>query len=130
MKSDYTDKLERSEAKLSACQYEQVDIKQLLDKGLDNLLKLDYAYASGDIEKKRAIISSMFPEKMTFDGFVLRTTRINEAVRRIYTLNTDFGQNKNRTNRANSNLSCQVALPVQFSNRFLTDLQRLANLAA
>ena len=108
MKSDYSNKLERLEAKLSAFNHEQIDIKQLLDKGLDNLLKLDYAYENGDIEKKRLIISSMYPEKLTFDGFVLRTTRINEAVRLIYTLNTDFGHKKNRTNRANSNLSCQV----------------------
>ena len=110
MKSDYSNKLERLKARLSAFNHEQIDIKQLLDKGLANLLKLDYAYESGDIEKKRIIISSMFPEKMTFDGFVLRTTRINEAVRLIYTLNTDFGQNKNRTNGANSNLSCQVGV--------------------
>ncbi len=50
----------------------------------------------------------MYPEKLTPDGFVLRTTRINEAVRLIYTLSTDFGQNKNRTNGVNSKLSCQV----------------------
>ena len=41
MKSDYSNKLERLEAKLSAFNHEQIDIKQLLDKGLDNLLKLD-----------------------------------------------------------------------------------------
>ena len=28
----------------------------------------------------------MYPEKLRFDGFSLRTTRINEAVRLIYTL--------------------------------------------
>ena len=36
------------------------------------------------------------------------TTRINEAVRLIYSLNTDFGQNENRTNGENSSLSCEV----------------------
>ena len=110
MKADYSSKLEKLEAKLRGCDHEQVSIKHLLDKGLDNLLKLDYIYESGDVEKKREIISSMYPEKLTFDGFVLRTTRINEAVRLIYSLNTDFGQNENRTNGENSSLSCEVGM--------------------
>src|SRR5258706_6174419 len=110
MKAEYGSKLEKLEAKLSGCDHEQVSIKHLLDKGLDNLLKLDYTYESGDVEKKREIISSMYPEKLTFDGFVLRTTRINEAVRLIYSLNTDFGQNENRTNGENSSLSCEVGV--------------------
>lgn len=130
MKAEYSNKLEKLEAKLSASENDNVSINHLLDKGVDNLLKLDTIYETGGIEKKREVISSMYPEKMTFDGFVLRTTRINEAVRFIYMINSELGQNKNRTNGRNSNLSCQVALPVQFSNRFLTDLQRLANLAA
>jgi len=57
-----------------------------IDRGIDNLLQLDTVYEKGDIEKKREVISSMYPEKLTFDGFSLRTTRINEAVRLIYTL--------------------------------------------
>ena len=65
-------------------------------------------YETGDIEKKREVISSMYPEKLSFDGFSLRTTRINEAVRLIYALDKDFIQNKNRTNENKSHLSCQV----------------------
>lgn len=75
---------------------------------LNKVLKLDYVYETGDIEKKREVISSMYPEKLSFDGFSLRTTRINEAVRLIYLLDKDFGQNKNRTNESESHLSCQV----------------------
>src|SRR5258706_15986299 len=108
MKTEYSSKLERLEAKLSATSHDQVDIDGLLSKGLNSLLKLDYVYESGTVEKKREVVSSMFPEKMTFDGTQLRTTRINEAVRLIYTLNTDFGQNKNRTSWSDSNLSCEV----------------------
>lgn len=53
-------------------------------------------------------VSSMYPEKMTFDGFVLRTPRVNEAVRFIYMINSELGENKNRTTGKNSNLSCEA----------------------
>jgi site-specific DNA recombinase len=110
MKSEYSGKLEKLEAKLSACDDSQVSIDKLLDRGLDNLLKLDYIYETGDIEKKREVIGSMYPEKLTFDGTLLRTTRINEAVRFIYVMNSELGANKNRTNGKKSNLSCQVGV--------------------
>lgn len=110
MKSEYSSKLEKLEVKLSACDDSQVSIDQLLNRGLDNLLKLDYIYETGDIEKKREVIGSMYPEKLTFDGFVLRATRVNEAVRFIYMMNSELGVNKNRTNGKNSNLSCQVGM--------------------
>ena len=76
----FTDtKLEKLEAKLTSCNHDIVDFNDLLNKGVKNLLKLDYVYETEDTEKKREIISSMYPEKMTFDGFSLRTNRINES---------------------------------------------------
>lgn len=110
MKSEYSAKLEKLESKLSAYNYNHPDIKDLLNKGINNLLKLDNLYESAGIEKKREIISSMYPEKMTFDGFYFRTSRINEAARIIYSLDEDYSENKNRTNGNNSDLSCQVGM--------------------
>jgi hypothetical protein len=97
-------------------------------KKYHSLSKLDYLYETADAEKKREIISSMCPEKMTFDRFSVRTNQINEAARLIYSIDLGFSENKNRTNQNNSGLSYQVALPVQFSNLFLTDLKRLASI--
>jgi site-specific DNA recombinase len=130
MKTDYASKLEKLEAKLGNGNNETAEIKDLLSKGIKALLRLDYIYETGDIEKKREIISSIYPEKMTFDGFALRTNRINEVVQLIYSLDYGLNENKNRTNQNNSSLSCQVVLPVQFSNLFIMDLQRLANIVA
>jgi site-specific DNA recombinase len=62
MKSEYSAKLERLEAKLNAGNDDQVDIKGVLDEGVYNLLRLDYLYETADTEKKRDIISSMYPE--------------------------------------------------------------------
>ena len=110
MKTEYSTKLEKLEAKLSAYDHDQVNITDLLGKGLNNLLKLDYAYESGEIDRKREIISSMYPEKLSFDGFTFRTSRINEAVRIIYTLDKALGENKTGQNGEISTLSCQVGM--------------------
>jgi site-specific DNA recombinase len=110
MKTEYTNKLEKLEAKLGTHNDEPLSIEPLLNKGIDNLLKLDYIYETGDIEKKREVISSMFPEKMTFDGTSLRTPRVNETVNFIYMIDNELGGNKNRTNGNNSNLSCEVEM--------------------
>ena len=108
MKIEYSNKLDKLEAKLSAGNHDQIDIKDLLNKGISNLLKLEYIYETSDTEKKREIISSMYPEKMTFDGFSFRTNRINEVARMIYSLDEGLSENKNRTSGNNSSLSCQV----------------------
>lgn len=71
-----------------------VNITDLLDKGVKNLLRLDVIYEMGDIEKKRKVISSIFPEKLSFSESGDRTGRVNEAVNLIYTLGKGFGKNK------------------------------------
>ena len=108
MKTEYTTRLEKLEAKLSANNHDKVDFNDLLKKGVNNLLKLDFIYANRDTENKRKIISSMYPEKMTCDGFSVRTIRINELASLIYSMDVSFSKNKNRTNQNNSSLSCQV----------------------
>ena len=65
---------------------------------------------NGDTEKKREIISSMYPIKLTFDGEALRTPSINEVARLIYIMDVGFSENKNRTTQNNSGLSCQVGM--------------------
>ena len=110
MKTEYSNKLEKLEAKLSSNKHDKVDFNDLLNKGVNNLLKLDYIYETGDSEKKREIIGSMYPEKMTFDGFSLRTNRVNEAARLIYSMDAGSIENKNRTKENNSSLSCEVGM--------------------
>ena len=83
MKTTYTNTLEKCEAKLSSFNHERVNIKTLLNNGINNLLKLDYLYETADIEKKREIISSMYPEKLTFENNEVRTIRINQAAQLI-----------------------------------------------
>ncbi len=107
MKSKYAEQLERLKARLAAREEDQ-DMPGLLDAGIDNLLKLDYIYQDGEIEKKREVIGSMYPEKLTFDGERLRTTRINEAARIIYTLDKAFSENEKGQSGNIPALSSQV----------------------
>lgn len=94
MKSDYNSRIEKLEAKLSGLQHDDINIKDLLNKGIDNLLRLDHVYESADIDKKREVISSIFPEKFHFENNSLRTERVNEAVMCIYKINSNLDQKK------------------------------------
>ncbi len=108
MKADYSLRLDKLKAKLSACDNEQVDFSGLLNAGLKNLFRLDSVYEKGDTEKKREVISSMYPDKLIFDGDRLRTPRVNEAARLIYNLGAGFDKNKTGQSGENPSLSCQV----------------------
>jgi hypothetical protein len=60
------------------------------------------------IERKREVIGSMYPEKLTFDGERLRTTRINEAAQIIYKLGKAFSENEKGQSGNIPTLSSQV----------------------
>jgi hypothetical protein len=48
-------------------------------KAVNIMSNIPVLYQGADNEGKRAIIGSMFPEKLLFDGYQHRTTRINEV---------------------------------------------------
>ena len=110
MKTEYSCQLEKLEAKLNTVDNEEADIKKLLAAGIDNLLSLEHIYNSDDTEKKRRMISSMYPENLTFDGSQLRTNRVNEAADLIYLIDSKLGGNKKGQNGSNSILSCKVGV--------------------
>ncbi len=70
------------------------DIEPLIDKALQVLANVDKQYINSSTEVKRNIIGSMFPDKLEFDGEHYRTTRINEAVRIIYSIGEAFSKIK------------------------------------
>jgi hypothetical protein len=117
------------QVKLNAMTYQPDNLDVILKKGLDNLFHLSEIYESGSIIEKRQVIGSVYPEKLTFDGDQLRTTRINEAVRLIYTLDKELAEKEKGQSLNLETLSSQVALAGRFSNHFAGDLKRLAGLA-
>ncbi|HEY4206382.1 MAG TPA: hypothetical protein VGM31_06215 [Puia sp.] len=108
MKSGYNARLEKLQAKLSAGNNDQLNFSGLLDAGLKTLFRAGNIYENGTIEKKREIISSFYPEKLTFNGDDFRTSRVNEAARLIYSLGEGFGGNEKGQSGTISALSSQV----------------------
>jgi site-specific DNA recombinase len=108
MKTDYIARIEKLEARLADCADDSTGIEDLLSTGVDKLLRLDNAYKEATTEIKRDIIGSIYPEKLTYDGTGVRTTRINEAVQMIYLINRGLDIKKDKGNLRISTLSNHV----------------------
>ena len=71
--------------------------------------RLPELYQSADSEHKRRIISSMYPEKLTFDGTQHRTNRVNEAIHVLDSMKAVFeAKNKGKSTKK-SDLPIKVA---------------------
>ncbi len=128
IKSETKEKIHRLEAKLTASVTETTDIEPLLNKAISNISQLDVLYSNGSITQKRKIISSMFPEKLTYDGFQYRTNRVNKAISIMWLIDKQLESKKNGTSCEIPNLSQEVNSMVPFSNHFLYDLKKLVQL--
>ena len=96
LKKDCANMLTILEAKLAGSPQTEKGIDGLLNQAIGHLSQLGTIYKEGTVAQKRQIISSIYPEKMVFDGFQFRTNRLNEVVRLIYRLDKGFEENKNR----------------------------------
>ena len=97
------------EGKLVELSGENEGIVPLLERALKNVSKLSEIYQSADIESKRRFISSMYPENLTFDGRIHRTTRVNEAIRVFNSLKAVFEVKKKGKSIAKIDLPSLVA---------------------
>ena len=112
IKVECEEKLNRLEAQLAEATTHTkatMSIDKLLDKAVSTLSQLDVIYSQADVTRKREIISSIYPEKLSFDGYQYRTPRINEAVQIIYQINNNLHKTKNRKSEDFFHLSGQVA---------------------
>ncbi len=80
----------------------------LMDRALKNLARLPMLYEFGDSGAKGIIVSSMFPEKLTFDGEQHRTVRVNEAIGVFDSVKAVFEQKKDRKTGVKSDLRSKV----------------------
>lgn len=112
IKSECENKIVRLEAELTDTTGQENNsrtISKLLDSAVHALSRLDVLYKEGDIRKKREIISSIFPEKICFDGTQYRTFRVNEAARFMFLINSELQNKKDRKRGDFSLLSGLVA---------------------
>lgn len=110
IKTECERKINLFEAKLSAVAPQQESIETLLDKALYNLAHIDERYEKADVAGKRQIIGSMYPEKLIFSENGYRTTRLNEAVSLIYSIDKACRENENGQTSIKTSLSNEVIL--------------------
>jgi len=110
MKAEYEERLNRQQVKLNALINQPDNFDTIIKRGLGNLFHLSEIYENGSSEEKRKVIGSVYPEKLTFDGDQLRTTRINEAVRLIYTLDASLPKKQTGQSGEIPTLSCEVGM--------------------
>lgn len=121
MKSKCEEKIVRLEAELKELKSQtggKNDLDEIVDEALKRLKKLPELYSNGDIEDKRYIIGSIFPEKWTIIENKGRTGKVNQAALLIYQINNTLWHKKTgvRTKiRTNSGLVPRAGIePARF----------------
>lgn len=106
IKNDCKGQIEKLEAKLTkGNNNKKIDFPKLLEDALSNVVNLAKVYVEGDINIKRKIIGSIFPEKLEFFKNHYRTIRTNVLLSYIYQINNELGDKKNRKESEFSPLS-------------------------
>ena len=97
-------------AELCAGKENASDYNQSLRKGIEFINNLSILYNKTDIQSKRKLLSSTFPEKLIFSKKNSRTPRLNEVIRLILNADKGFEGNIKGQLFKNLELSCQVEL--------------------
>lgn len=108
IKSDSERQITILEGKLVDSSVKKAGIGPLLDMALKILSRLPELYQSADSEEKRHIVSSMFPQKLTFDGEQHRTLFVNDAICVFDSIKAVFGQKKDRKTGVKTDLRSKV----------------------
>lgn len=109
IKTESETKIRTLEEELLLLNEEREDISKYLKKCSYLLTNLSEIYLNSEIEVKRKIIGSMFPQKISFDGMNYRTPKINEALSVISLINKQLSVNKKKDVVDNQQHPCQVA---------------------
>lgn len=83
-------KIEVLERRLNDLAVVGTEIKDLVASTLKKVANIDRRYENGDIEEKRLIVSSIFPDYLELDGVQHRTRRLNPAIALNYEKNNKF----------------------------------------
>ena len=108
IKKECREKIEKLEAQFKEEPEAKVNIPKLLEQALETLTNIWKLYSEGGIAVKRAIIGSIFPEKLEFDGKEYRTARMNSIAHYIFQIKSSLPQNENRRNDNTNHFSCYV----------------------
>lgn len=105
IKSEAEDQLLKLEARLIEATNQRqhtLDLDSKVERAISILSNLDEIYQKADINRKREIIGSIYPEKLVFSENNCRTGRINEVAALIYNINSTLPHKKTGTSDENS----------------------------
>ncbi len=105
IKSEAEEQLLKLEARLiDATNQRQnsIDVESMVEKAISILSNLDETYQKADVNQKREIIGSIYPEKLVFSENNYRTGRINEVAALIYHINSTLPHKKTGTSDESS----------------------------
>lgn len=105
-------------------QYESLTILKIKHL-LNNYKNFKQTYTNSAIAHKKKLISSIFPEKIEFDGKKCRTTRINDVMRYILQIDKELNENKKGQISKNMSLSRVVKNRGVTSHYFGEDLIKI-----
>lgn len=96
IKSESKEKIDWLENELSRhlAESKEVNINVRLEKALMAITNISSMYQNADIELKRFIIGSIYPEKLEFDGNTYRTIRRNVIAEYIFKINRELRNKK------------------------------------
>ncbi|GAA3594727.1 recombinase family protein [Flavivirga amylovorans] len=112
--TEYRNAKERYSKKLNQLREKQDNLKEsnkvlsIYKNGLEKLQNFDNQFINSDIEHKRKLLGSIFPEKFQFVNHKVRTEDINPILLKIASINKGLKGNKKRDKSNNSDLSHEV----------------------
>ncbi len=106
-KARYQNQLEDLK-ELEENQKKQSEVLKIYRNGFSKLQTIDKEFVKSDIEHKRKLIGSMFPEKLQFEENGVRTADINPLLLKIASINKGFKGKKKRDKSKKNDLSHDV----------------------
>jgi site-specific DNA recombinase len=82
--------------------------EEYLERGIGMLSNLEKTFNQADPKQKREILSSIFPEKIVFDGINYRTPRLNEVLYQILLIDRNLVKKKSGQLHNKLKLSAKV----------------------
>lgn len=114
MKMENEEKIKKLEAELIDFGTTSRNVPELIEKLVDQAMKVVADYPKKSVEFKRKVVCAIFPQKLIFDEVAYRTPKVNVGASLISLVNSKLSQNKNGTELDFSSLSHQV-IPLGFA---------------
>jgi len=106
----YTKQRDQITSNLNGLNTSDSEYKGLIENAFQHLENFKQTYTNSAISDKKKLISSIFPEKIEFDGKKCRTRRINDVLRYILQIDKELDENKKGQISKNMSLSRLVEL--------------------